>query len=49
MKKNTLDIGVTIENASRHSMDCNLVYIINSRNERIYRQNRGRIVASKVT
>src|SRR5436305_14908887 len=41
-------VVVTNENASRHSIDCILVYIMSDRNERIYRQNRGRI-GGKVT
>ena len=36
-------VVVTNENASRHSIDCILVYIMSGMNERIYRQNRGKI------
>ena len=35
-------VGHRFENASRHSIDCILVYIMSGMNERIYRQNRGR-------
>jgi len=39
-------VGHRFENASRHSIDCILVYIMSDGNERLYGQNRGRIGGS---